>query len=596
MTSLLRSLYPDRTFSKNYGKRFLAMHAEDVSVRKSKRTTLDRAKDDQMMADMRDWAPRYEKMLLDRNGNRLKAHQLMNWDACTFYIEPDSAGQMRIFANKGTPRSNHKAMSRSAVAQIAPVIVADSSTLVIFVNIKANFGTDYSGTMEEQKKSGAKKLPAKYTAKIDVDVPVLMPGTRSNGCPVYYIYSKEGAFTQASFEACTRITHQEYVTKYTRSADVLTDVDLVSDTTVSPVEYRIIVDNCSAHRTLDFISKMWKLGMGICFGFKGGTHIWQPLDAEPNAVAKNIFRPIEQKLTDAWVAVAPSDTAGYRAALQKAAVDAVKVALSPKVVERAFRTTFLHPDVFTVDSFVAYARTCLTSSGVAEDSVVNAATNTVFAYFFAANQRVDAAKKEMTPVKAVVARDYPYAPWELVEHQRRKDDEAREEQERKRRKTEAAEAEKRATKEEKEREKKEKELYNALHTCIGIECSSVYHGGQLWLTCSCDEKLAVRVCPKCRTQPEARAAFNKHMVEMHAPPTDIAAKGTKGTVGAVDGAASSPTASSTNSKGAKRPASAVDGAAMAQTPQAPELASLATARPAGRRTVRIARRFVSVTP
>jgi hypothetical protein len=139
----------------------------------------------------------------------------MNWDACTFYIEPDSAGQMRIFANKGTPRSNHKAMPRSAVAQIAPVIVADSSTLVIFVNIKANFGTDYSGTMEEQKKSGAKKLPAKNTAEIDVDVPVLMPGTRSNGCPVYYIYSKEGAFTQASFEACMRITHQEDVTKYT---------------------------------------------------------------------------------------------------------------------------------------------------------------------------------------------------------------------------------------------------------------------------------------------------------------------------------------------------------------------------------------------
>lgn len=160
-------------------------NAHELSVRKSKRKTAGRAKNAQILEDAHDWAPKFEVLITNKDGTRLGAHQVLNWDATTYYIEADGSQQFRIVARHGQPRVSHAAMSRTSVAQIAPVIAADGTTVAIFVNIKA----DFDAAMSEEDKKKRKNPPPKSAGQVNVQLPVLVPGTRASGCPVYYLYS-----------------------------------------------------------------------------------------------------------------------------------------------------------------------------------------------------------------------------------------------------------------------------------------------------------------------------------------------------------------------------------------------------------------------
>jgi hypothetical protein len=153
----------DVRLGKNLAKWFLQRRADELSVRRSKRKTSDRAKNAQILEHAYAWAPKFAKMVTNKaGGTRVGEHQLLNWDATTFYIEAGGNGQFHIVARRGQPRVSHAAMPRSSVAHVAPVIAADGSTAAIFVNIKANFAADFDASRARgSARSRRRRRPAR---------------------------------------------------------------------------------------------------------------------------------------------------------------------------------------------------------------------------------------------------------------------------------------------------------------------------------------------------------------------------------------------------------------------------------------------------
>lgn len=508
------------TLSHSWPARFLERQKALVQPRTVKALTDGREETDALNAGARRWAERYLQHISGVNGSRISDRQVLNFDPTMFCMTPDSKRIVRIVSTYKT-RANYKTMKRQPLCSVAPVINAAGRSLVIFINIGVHFPLMKS----EKGEQAPKKKPRRAVADVKLYTPILHRRQRGEP-PVYIIYSTKGYFNKHSFTACMRLVQAEFTMTESVSSQVVDEVDVVTANVKPSLSSVVLLDNSSVHIVPKLIIEMALKGMNLVFGQAHGTHIWQPLDAEPNAVIKNTFSKTEKNLSSAFALAHAGREDEFRAALIAAALDSV-LGLDKKTILHGWINTHTLPSTFTVDDYVQHVQKStghmMQALGAAQDVRVSAATvsaamkQAVSAHFTAAETTIMTATAGLKRVGGTVFKDQPIDARDYQRHleaeQKRKEEaaalkEAEESarQERKRRRVE-----------EKDAERVKKAAHVAANTCSTPECGAVRRGGTKWFICHCAEGRMV-VCPRCAKDKSIRAAYHKHLSEVCKPP------------------------------------------------------------------------------